>query len=341
MNLLQTRILKLAGVAMLGLVLACDGGPSVTVGGSTLSESDLERERPEQYKALKKEFDEKVLEGLQNLATQRLFDLEAKEQGKSGQEYINDLRSRAPVPSDEEMKTMYDGLKQGGRLPPGSNFEGMKDSIRQFMMNQSSQEVVRTEITRLKKKYDYRVNIEIVRQKVDVAGEPVRQNPEGLITVVEFSDFDCFYCKKFQDTGRQIREKYGDKVKWVIKDFPLTSIHPEAMGGHIAANCVYKQKPEGYWTVFDAIVNQGRPKDLLKPAELRKLALAQGVDGEKFDACVSDPAMQAEVEADMQEGQQVGVNGTPAFFINGRFINGAVPFEDFEQIIEEELANQS
>lgn len=329
----------LAAGLCLGLIAlgACSRGPSITVGGTTFSESDLEKQRPREYAAIKKEYEDKVLDGLSNLATQKLIDLEAEEQGKSGQDYLNELRSKTPPPSEAEMREMYASAEKSGRLPKGATFESMRDSIAQFMMNQSGQETVRAEIQRLKKKYNYTVNQEIVRQTVDIAGEPVRMNPEGQITVVEFSDFDCFYCKKFQPTGQRIREKYGDKVKWVVKDFPLTSIHPEAMAGHIAANCVYKQKPDKFWDVFDTIVSQDRPADLLQPAQLRKLALAQGVDGAQYDACVADPEMEKEVRDDMEEGSTVGVNGTPAFFINGRFINGAVPYEDFEAIIEEEL----
>ncbi len=342
---MKSNVLKTIGSHLLaGLVLislaACKEGPTITVGGTTLSESDLEKEQPQQYASLKKEYNEKVLEGLQSLATQKLFELEARELGKgSAQEYIAELRAKTPPPSDEALSGMYDNLKNSGRLPPGSTFADMKDSIRNFMVSQSSQDVVRAEVGRLKKKYNYRVNQEITRQEVDVAGEPVRLNDGAKITIVEFSDFECPFCIRVQGTAKEVRAKYGDKIKWVFKDFPLTSIHPQAMSAHIAANCVHKQDQAKFWTFFDTIFASDRPDNILEADQLRKLALAQGVKADQFDSCLKDPAMRQEVEKDMEEGQAVGVNGTPAFFINGRFINGAVPFEDFEQIIEEELAN--
>ena len=110
------------------------------------------------------------------------------------------------------------------------------------------------------------------------------------------------------------------------------------MGAHVAANCVGKQDKAKFWVYFDRIFDGAKrtPETLTGPG-LRKIAQETGMDMTAYDACVKDPAMVAEVRQDIEEGTAVGVNGTPAFFINGRVIEGAAPMESFTTIIDEEL----
>lgn len=151
--------------------------------------------------------------------------------------------------------------------------------------------------------------------------------------MIEFSDFECPFCKRSQSVNSQLREKYKDQIRWVFRDYPL-SFHPNAMFAHIAANCSASQGK--YWEFFKVLFdNSGNlPKD-----RVLDLARGLGLDMKVFSQCVNDSEVRKEVEADMAEGEKYGVSGTPAFFINGVMIEGAQPIEAFIKVIDQELKN--
>jgi len=166
---------------------------------------------------------------------------------------------------------------------------------------------------------------------VEVKGNPSLGPSNAKITVIEFSDFECPYCQRSQNITKNLRAKYKDQIKWVFRDFPL-SFHQNAMFAHIAANCVGKQGK--YWDIFDKLFqNTGS----LNREKVLQLVSDMNIDMKKFEECTKDPEVEREVHSDIADGQEVGVNGTPAFFINGIMIEGAQPITSFEKIIEQEL----
>jgi protein-disulfide isomerase len=153
------------------------------------------------------------------------------------------------------------------------------------------------------------------------------------VTLVEFSDFHCPFCKRVQPTLEQLMVKYPKQVKLVFRDFPLDQLHPQARGAAEAARCAHEQGK--FWEYHDLLFTNA-PK--ASPDDLGKYAEQVGLDGKKFDVCLSDGSQQAAVQQDVEEGSRLGITGTPMFFINGRPLSGALPFEQFVQVIEEELA---
>ena len=154
------------------------------------------------------------------------------------------------------------------------------------------------------------------------------------ITIVEFSGYECNYCKKVQETTRQLRNKYGDKLKWVLKDYPLRL---SSLYAHISSNCVYRQNQGKYWSYFDKLFAQDRKNEFLTKPALDKYVATLGIDMKLYNTCVVDPEVEKEIRADHQEGLASGVRGIPHFFINGRALSGAQPAYAFEEIIREEL----
>ena len=193
---------------------------------------------------------------------------------------------------------------------------------------------VQKHITSLKKKYSY--DYPYTKHDIDLAGAPVRGNPAAKVTIVEFTDFECPFCMKVQPTAAKLREKYGDKIRFVFKDFPL-SFHPNAMDVHIAARCVYQHNQARYWEFFDTMFAQNRERSLVTKAGAEKLALKLGTDAGQYSSCVAGPGVRAQIEASVKLGEENGVSGTPAFFINGRMLSGAQPLAAFEEIIEAEM----
>lgn len=167
--------------------------------------------------------------------------------------------------------------------------------------------------------------------------QPPLGDPNAPVLIVEFSDYQCPFClRHFQQTMPKLREQYIDtgKVRYVFKDFPLDSIHPQARKAAEAANCAGKQGQ--YWAMHDRLfAEQDRWAGNADAVGVFKAFAADlGLDTAAFAACLDGGETAAEIEEDVSEGLVAGVQGTPAFFINGRFISGAQPFEVFQQVIE-------
>jgi protein-disulfide isomerase len=134
----------------------------------------------------------------------------------------------------------------------------------------------------------------------------------------------------------QVMKAYPGKVRMVFRDFPL-GFHDRAIPAAVAANCAYKQSAETYWKVHDTLMTNQRA---LQEPDLEKAARDAGVDMAAWKKCRTDVAMEEEVRKDLAAGEAAGVTGTPAFFINGVFLNGAQPFERFKAVIDRELAKK-
>ncbi len=165
-------------------------------------------------------------------------------------------------------------------------------------------------------------------------------DPDAPVTIVEFSDFQCPYCVKFyKDTLPQIKEKYIDtgKVKFVYRDFPL-SFHKAAVPAAILSECTAEQAgDDAYYKMHDKVfetISSGYDEDALIA-----YAVELGVDETELRTCLEDEDMEAEIYADMKDGQSAGISGTPGFLVNGQVLSGAQPFSIFESIIEDELSN--
>lgn len=161
----------------------------------------------------------------------------------------------------------------------------------------------------------------------------IRGNPEALVTIIEFSDFQCPFCARFHPTVQQILENYPDQVRWIYKHFPLDSIHAEARPSAEASECAAEQGK--FWEFADGLFeNQSRlGNDLYK-----ELASQIGLDMSQFEDCVSSRKYKDHVEADLQEGIKEGVTGTPGSFVNDERISGAVPYSTLDVTVKRVLA---
>jgi protein-disulfide isomerase len=169
------------------------------------------------------------------------------------------------------------------------------------------------------------------RYAVDTSGAPVKGNPDAKLAIVEFSDFQCPFCNRVEPTLKQIEKQYGDQVRIVFKHLPL-SIHPKAPAAHAAAEAAHQQGK--FWEMHDLIFANQRE---MSEAKYLEYAKQLGLDMDKFKADLKSEEVQKRVKQDMAEASKLGVTGTPAFFVNGRFLSGAQPFSSFESLIDEEL----
>jgi len=178
-----------------------------------------------------------------------------------------------------------------------------------------------------------------VMAKIKLDGYPSKGPKDAKVTIVEYSDFQCPFCVRAYNTiENQVLKTYGDKVRFYFKHYPLP-FHPWAEPAAIATECAKEQKPEAYWTVYKGLF-EGQQQ--INPGNLKEkvtgMLAGSGVDMAKFNECFDAKKPLAEVKAQMAEGASVGISGTPGFIINGRLLSGAQPFEQFQAIIDDELA---
>jgi protein-disulfide isomerase len=168
------------------------------------------------------------------------------------------------------------------------------------------------------------------RYAVAVAENPSIGSPDAPITIIEFGDFRCSYCKRFYDqTLNPLLEQYGDQVRFVYRDYPI--LGPDSTLAAMAGECADDQGK--FWDFHDLIYAD----QVLTRDQFLEYAATLEMDVDAFTNCLDEGTHTAEIQADYQAGSSVGVGGTPTFFINGRMLVGAQPISTFSTMIEDEL----
>lgn len=182
---------------------------------------------------------------------------------------------------------------------------------------------------------------------IEIAGRPVRGNPNAKVTIINFDDLECPYCARMhQQLFPSTMARYKDMVRFVYKDFPLVEIHPWAMHASVDADCLAAQNNDVYWTYVDYLHSHsqevtGEDRDLNKSnAALDRIARQEAavgkLDSQKLDACIAKQD-QTQVQQSLKEASGLGLEGAPALFVNGEKINGAVPEEQVWMAIDRAL----
>ncbi len=170
---------------------------------------------------------------------------------------------------------------------------------------------------------------------VSIDDDSILGDENAPVTIIEFSDYECPFCARFYlNTFPQLKREYIDtgKVKLVYRDFPL-SFHQNAQKAAEAAECAGEQ--DKYYEMHDKIFEN---QQAITATNLKEYAKEIGLNTNEFNECLDSGEMANEVQKDFQDGQSIGIRGTPTFFINGKLLRGAQPFEEFQKIIEKELA---
>lgn len=170
---------------------------------------------------------------------------------------------------------------------------------------------------------------------VPVGKSPVRGNPNALVTIVEFADFQCPFCLRVEDTLGEVRRVYGDKVRIVWKHNPL-AFHARAVSAANFAQEAYVEKGNpGFWAAHDKLFQM--QSSGLADEQLQNAAVGLGLDGARVRSAISQNTFRPIIEADQDLAEDFGATGTPHFFVNGRRLNGAQPIEKFRAVIDEEI----
>ncbi len=268
-------------------------------------------------------------DALDKLIVQKLIESEARKKGLTVEELLKqEVDSRITQPSDDEARGYYLAGKNQTTMP----FDEIKPQIKRLLMATETQEARERYLDSLRRKAE--IAIMLRQPKIEVAYDPgrVSGDPNAAVTIVEFSDFQCPYCKQVQATLKDLLAKYRGRIKLAYKDFPLRQIHPNAQIAAEASRCAVEQGK--FWEYHDVLFADQTRLD--KPG-LIATAQRLGLDEKSFRSCLESGKFKAGVDGDLQDGIKAGISGTPGFLVDGIFVNGSQPQQEFERIIDREL----
>jgi protein-disulfide isomerase len=326
-----------------GVACAAQGQskPVAVVNGESITEADVQKAAAPELEKLdlkEKQFmatlgrDRKgaVEDALEEVVNRKLLELEGKKRSVSVDELLKqEVESKVVVPSEETVRKFYDDNKA---VINGSFIETALE-IRNYLMKRSQEAAFTALISRLRKDYGYKSLLEPDRAKVEVAGHPSKGSANAPVTIVEFSDFECPYCSGLLPTLKRVEDTYKDKIRIVYRQFPLNNIHPNAQKAAEASLCANEQ--DKFWQLHDAMFADQRN---LTVNDLKAKASAVSMNAATFATCLDSGKHAAAVRSSLEEGNRLGVDGTPALFVNGRYLGGNQPYDAIAKVIEDELA---
>lgn len=271
-----------------------------------------------------------VLDTLNGMVTDRVLRMESAAQEVSVEELLaREVETRIVEPSESEIQNVYQAnLQQLVNLPRA---EGLA-RVRQFLVQQSYDLALVEYVEGLREGYGVEYRLGPYRVDVETEGFPYRGPEDAPVVVVEFSDFECPYCRQTYPVLGRIETAYPDQIRFVYRQFPLTDIHPRAEKAAEASLCADEQGQ--FWPMHDLLFAD--PIEL-EVASLKVKAESLGLDRQVFDDCLDSGKYEDRIASEIHEGFRLGVNGTPTVIINGRPLTGAQPYEAYAAVIDDEL----
>jgi protein-disulfide isomerase len=307
-------------------------GVVAKINGETITEDQLIGDDKLDFFDLKKREYDLKMERLNKLLVDKLVGAEAKAAGMSLDDYIAKKVTGGEIKiSDKEYKKFV----ADKHIPESQINPQIKERIMSYLQTLKKQDLINEHISKLTKSNPVEVYFNKPKMEVNVdPGNAPSFGPENApIKIVEFSDFQCPFCARGADVVHELKKKYGSKLHFSFKQFPLP-MHKDARGAAEAAMCVNEQGADKFFKFHDmAFKNQ----DKLDSANLEKFAKDAGANVDKYKECVSAKKYSDAVQKDMDYGEKIGVKSTPTFFVNGQLVSGAVPIEQFSEIIDDSL----
>ena len=317
MTLIPTRV---AAEALPAVVATVQGQPIAAEDLTNALRGELLRLEIQRYQTLREKLDD--------LIADKIFSLEAAQRGVSVQQFIHDqISTKVQAVTPEQVQTFYEANKNRIKQP----LEKVSEQITSYLQQQAQEQRRQALLKELRSRYPVTVALRAPTVEVATEGEPSLGPANAPVTIVEFSDFQCPYCRQTQSTLKQLMAEYEGKIKLVFRDFPLRNIHPQAQKAAEAAQCAAEQQK--FWPYHDKLFASTN----LQMDELKKFAQELALNMEQFTSCLDSSKYAAGIDADMQAGQQAGVNATPTFFVNGYPLSGAASYERFKELVDAAL----
>jgi protein-disulfide isomerase len=341
------RMMKRSGAVAAGLLLLADALPGAghdlplgMIGGQAVYEPDLVKADPDAFRRLEQARDQQIRGAEMQFAQarhdllakeldarldRRALELEAAARHFKPESLLSDIK--VPVVTDEEARAFYEARRDRTSQP----YETLASAIKQYLASQHNDAATRTFYDQLRAEHGIKSLLGPYRVNVAATG-PVRGDKSAPVTILEFGDFQCPYCREEEPVLRSLVREHPGEVKVVFRFLPLVNVHPDAEVAAEAAVCAERQGK--FWEMHDAMFEH---QDQLKPDALTATAARLGLDKDRFAECLRDKDVQKTIQADVQAAADLGVDNTPYFFINGRPVLGDIPKDQLERMIGEEL----
>lgn len=304
------------------------GKPVATVAGQPVYLQELSARSARQLAQLRNQEYEITEHALESLIDQKLLQADATKQGISAEKLTQEeVDSKVSDPSDAEVKALYDQQRTQNRP-----FEEVKDQLKASLKWQRIEQARQGLYAQLWDQAHVVILLKPPMAHVSYDPARVRGAPHAPVVIVEFADFECPYCRAAEKTVASVLAKHPNEVVFAFRDFPLAQLHPRAQAAAEAAHCAGEQGQ--FWAYHDFLYASA--DNLAMPAMLKE-AQSLHLDQKQFQSCVLSDKYSSQIQHDFQDGLNAGVTGTPAFFINGAFLDGNQPEAMFEQRIQDAL----
>ena len=278
---------------------------------------------------MKKDRESALENALERILTERVLAAEASKRNVSVQDLLEiEVDSKAAPATDERVVEFYNANKSWIEGSLGENVR----SIRAYLGDQDRKARLDAFVDSLKRKYGAVSYVEPSRIEIPTHGRPSKGPADAPVTIVEFSDFECPYCRALLPTLQRIAADYQNKVRIVYLQFPLADIHPNALKAAEASLCALDQAK--FWPMHDLMFSD---QPHLGVDDLKHKASKLSLDMASFTKCLDSGRYFTQVRNDVSDGVKAGVTGTPALFINGRSLLGNQPYDEIRKVIEDEL----
>ena len=300
--------------------------PVATLNGEAIYLSDLPVS-PEERK-LRQRLYELQMTSLGNNIANRLLEAAAEEATAEIEDYVNrQIGHKIGAPTNKEISAYYDSQREKINKP----LKEVRQQIIVLLQRQKASAHLAELITELREAAELEIRLDPPRLPVSLEDVRSRGPEDAAVTVVEYSDFQCPFCRRVQPFLAELHEKYGDDVRWVFKDLPLVDIHPEAMRAAQAARCAGEQGK--FWEYRAKLFEQelftdAMYSDLAKELKIKASPLMECLESGKFE----EPVLAEKVEA-----ERLGIEGTPAILVNGILSTGARSIQHYDTLIGNEL----
>ncbi len=313
-----------------------ESGVAARMGDQVVTLEELEKALAPELARLEEEKYKLLESKLNELIAERLVAREAKRRGVTVEELLKaEVVSKVSEVTEAEVTTFITQNK--GRLREETVELRLK--VRDYLREQKEAQQRSAFVASLEQSAKVQRFLEEpapIRVTVRAEGAFAKGPKDAPITIIEFSDFQCPFCRNVVPTVKELIRQYPTTVRWAFRDFPLASLHPKAPKAAEAARCAGEQGK--FWEYHDLLFDsqaQATIEDFKRFADQLKL------DPKGFASCLDSGRQKAAVQSDVEEGARLGITGTPTFFINGRMLVGAQPLESFRGIIEAELRRSS
>lgn len=322
MNIAPLVVLLAVDAAAAEVLATVAGTPITRAAVESRARGDLNRLRQQDYEARRAALDGLIAEELLNQeAARRRLSVAALLEAE--------VEAKAEPVTAEQLEAQWSAVRERLRSRPESE---ARQLVEQSLRQQRLGERRAAFVNELRTKAGVSTRLEAPRFEVELGSAPSRGPRNAPVTIVEFADFECPYCARVVPTLKKLAERYGDKLRIAFRDYPLPN-HTKAPKASEAAACAADQGQ--FWEMYEKLFAAGGK---LEEVDLKRHAIDLGLDTAAFYECLDSGRKAAGIRDSVEIAQQLGISGTPAFYINGRLLSGAQPFERFAEVIDEELA---